>query len=481
MKNALQYTIVLLIIGLLSFISCKDDFTTDSSYRLTYSTDTLKFDTLISEVLSSTKILMIYNQTEKDLCIGDCHLNSQRGNFQINLDGQSGTNFQNIDIHSGDSLYLFVQFYGKQNNQDSALYSEDYIIFSYNGNMEKVVLTSVSQDVHTIRDSIISTNTTWTREKPYHIFDSLRIAEDATLTIEQGTRLYFHKGATLTVGGKLICNGTLESPIIFRGDRFDKSTEKYYFDQLNNQWGGVRIKSTSTGNQLTYTHIRNGNFGVLVDSAAIDKETKRLVIANSSIHNVSQAALRCHASNVYVYNSLFTCASNGCIVLEGGEYTFNHCTIGNYKASGIRGYGLTLSDKKLDPKGAKSPLMAAFNNCIIYGRKNNEIDFIYDNLDDTYQFRFDHCLIKQDSTGTEALTEGNCFANIWNETPDFLVVNTDEELYNFHLDSLSAARYKGFTAPYTLYPECETDKDGQSRLTDSLPDLGAYQFVSAQE
>ena len=57
------------IIGTFFLFSCKDDFTSDSSYRLSYSTDSLKFDTIFTEELTPISVIMIYNETDKDIQI----------------------------------------------------------------------------------------------------------------------------------------------------------------------------------------------------------------------------------------------------------------------------------------------------------------------------------------------------------------------------------------------------------------------------
>ena len=65
-KNVMR-KIVLYILGLVVccqyIVSCddSDSFTTDRASLLSFSTDTVKFDTVISTIGSSTRQLMVYN------------------------------------------------------------------------------------------------------------------------------------------------------------------------------------------------------------------------------------------------------------------------------------------------------------------------------------------------------------------------------------------------------------------------------------
>ncbi len=479
MKRSLYFTFLLAILFL--FSTCKENFTTDSSYRLTYSTDSINFDTILSHVLTPTRVVMIYNNTDKDINISECSLSSNDNKFQINLNGKTGKIFHDIDILSGDSLFLFVQFIDKEPKQDEALYLEEYINIIYNGNHEKIILTSYSQDTYIIKDSTITESTSWGNNKPYHIYDSLRIDENVTLTIQPGAKLYFHDAATVLVKGKLLCEGTVDNPITFLGDRKDNiqwgEGKKTSYENINNQWGGIRFSNTSHDNKITYTNIRNGNFGIAIDSSEIAPNHLRLTIGNCRIDNVKQSCLSACNANLYAYNTVFSYGSNGCVVLTGGIYTFNHCTMASYnKSAGFYNYAVYLSDNDEDDL----PINAIFNNCIIYGSGKKELYFNYKNITENFQYQFNHCLIQYDiekDVYDEIMTENHFTEIIWNENPLFL----NERAFDFHIDTCSPARNKGFNELYTLYPECLYDKDGKERKVDEQPDLGAYVIFKETE
>src|SRR6056297_1754026 len=71
-------------------ISCtKEEFVTDSSSSLEFSTDTVFFDTIFSTVGSVTRQLRVYNPYDKDYKLSRIYL--ARGgvsDFRLNIDGQ---------------------------------------------------------------------------------------------------------------------------------------------------------------------------------------------------------------------------------------------------------------------------------------------------------------------------------------------------------------------------------------------------------
>ena len=77
--------------------SCLDEnFTSSPDKRLTFSADTLRFDTIISTVSSSTRKIMIYNTNNEGIRVSNVTLvNGDNSGFRINLDGVKGTSFEN--------------------------------------------------------------------------------------------------------------------------------------------------------------------------------------------------------------------------------------------------------------------------------------------------------------------------------------------------------------------------------------------------
>ena len=101
----------ILIAGIVScFTACIDDgFTTSPSDILTFSTDTINFDTIFTEQGTATRTLKVYNRSDKSLNISSINLaKGSSSGFVVNVDGLSGTTFNNTEIRGQDSLYIFI-------------------------------------------------------------------------------------------------------------------------------------------------------------------------------------------------------------------------------------------------------------------------------------------------------------------------------------------------------------------------------------
>lgn len=443
--------------------SCEDEsFTTSSSAKISFSADTVSFDTVFTALPSSSKKLMVYNKTGDNIRITNVDLRSSSNCFHINLNGRSGKSFNDIEIMSGDSLHIFINVNISELNNDSPVHIMDSLVFSYNGNKQNVMLSTYGQDVKTLRKAVISENTLFTRERPYLIYDTLTVSEGVTLEIESGTKLYFANKATLEVHGTLIIKGLASHPVLIQGSRLDYLLPEIPYNRVPNQWGGIRFCSESSNNIISGTIIKGGNFGIAVDSAAIDSSAYRLTIENSTITCAKRGVLNVSNANVYAYNTLFANGGNSTISLNGGLALFNHCTIAEYSASGRHNSALGLHSYNNE-----IPLYAEFNNSIVYGSYHQEIKT---EESDLVSFRFNHCLLKA------AQSDSANFVNvIWNEDPMFKM-ETSKYLYDFSADSLSPMVNAGDTLIRVKYPDCQYDINGNSR--DSLPDIGAYEFVS---
>ena len=469
------------------FFSCKDDnFTGNNSYKISFSTDTLSFDTVFSTIVTPTKRIMVYNKTSENIRIENINLHSSNNCFQINVNGKSGTTFHDIELRSKDSLYIFVQVMVNELGQNAPLHILDSLVFKYNNNLQKVMLQTYGQDVHLLRKKTVTEDTHWTNDKPYLIYDTLTIENGATLRIDAGTKFYFHNKAIMVVKGTLNVEGDALNPVIFRGDRMDNLYGGLPYDKLPGQWEGILLTKESTGNRINGAMIRNGVFGLQVDSAEIQTGVYRLILSNSQIHNTKQAAFKATNAAIYVYNSVISNGIYACVLLEGGEYLFNQCTIAGY-AKSTRVYGaLVLANHIQFEKGPVIPLKAEFNNCIVYGTFQQEIKM--DNLSgngnvtNDFNYKFRSCLIRYQSsnyTTSEFNPDSDAFQRvIWNEDPYFL--STDNDSYDFHIDSSSAAIDKGDPQLITSYPECAVDKDGIKRSPGKNPDIGVYEYVPEQ-
>lgn len=466
MRQTLAYITAVLATAFL-FCACEDetDFSSDSTLQLSYSTDTLQFEPLLTEQATSTRTIMVYNHSGEDLKISNVELHSASNSFQMNVDGRNGTMVDDLEIRDGDSLYIFVRANLPENADNQPVLIEDSIVINYNGKSDRIILSATGQNAVVLRNYTVLHDTTWTKAQPFLIYDSLKVAEGATLTIKAGTRIYLHKGASFTVDGSLDVRGNASDMVLFSGDRLDGISDISY-TQLSDQWEGIRFTESSTGNIVEGAEIRSSNFGIVVDSSAVDSTKWRLVIANSAIHTASQGVLTANNARIKVYNSLLANGGYSNVTLNGGDYLFNFCTISNLSSS--------VGHSPLEIQGTEEqPVTAAnFNSCIIDGAGSNCIGV---GEEEWNQYAISYSVVKNLEQDTIHCT--NCY---WEKVYDSTYVSTKRYEYDFHITPNSVFRHIGETDLLERYPECAIDLDGNPRDNGEQPDAGAYAFFSVE-
>ncbi len=178
--------------------------------------------------------------------------------FHLNIDGESTRSLQNVDVPPDDSLFIFVAVTIDPLNSDNPLVVKDSVLFDMNGNLSDVKLIAYGQDVNLINGEIIG-SATWTRNKPYLVYNSMAVDTASTLTIEAGTQIYFHRNSSMIVWGRLIVNGTAEDPVVFQNDRLEE-----FYRIIAGQWGTIYIDPISTGNVINHAVIKNSIAGIQI-------------------------------------------------------------------------------------------------------------------------------------------------------------------------------------------------------------------------
>ena len=223
MKSKALYLIYIFpILFLLSLAACDDmdDYSSDPKHTLWFSQDTLRMDTVLTGIPTSTRQLKVYNPHKKALLISSIILaDAGKSGFRINVDGIRADQFSDIEIAGEDSLYIFVEAtLPQQDNADIRLI-KDSILFQLNGIRQEVKLRAYAQDAVIVRGKVIEKDTLIASQRPILIYDSISVAPDAHLTLTAGTRLYFHGKAGMQVHGRLSVAGSLSAPVVLRGPR----------------------------------------------------------------------------------------------------------------------------------------------------------------------------------------------------------------------------------------------------------------------
>ncbi|BEG98254.1 right-handed parallel beta-helix repeat-containing protein [Bacteroides sedimenti] len=475
MKKILTIVFLSIMISGLStlFHSCNEEsFSTDSTHLLTFSQDTLSFDTVFTTIGSATAQIKVYNPNNKPLLISSIMLaNAANSGFKVNIDGQKGTQFADVEIQAKDSMHIFVEVKINPLDRDNPVLIKDSLVFTTNGVKQDVKLMAYGQDVIILKGKTINRDSTFTSNRPILIYDSLKVSEGANLNCEAGTKLYFHDKANLLLHGTINAQGTLGNPVLFRGDRLDKMFTNLPYDRVPGQWGGIHIYSGSYNNRFDYADIHSGKYGILCDSSAVDQN--KLEMTNSIVHNVEGDGLSLISCKAAISNCQITNAGKNCVNLLGGDYTFTHCTIADFYSWGIRkGVALTYSNYngKID-----YPVKASFYNCLITGTSADEIaGSKSDKQNVSFDYYFSHSLIN-----SKEEPASDVLVNItWAKENKFIYIGKDDFRYDFRPDSLNKAINIADPEIARNYPY---DLNGRYRLKDGKPDAGCYEWESGDK
>lgn len=470
-------------------MACREQqLTTDSSARLTFSADTINFDTIFTSFGSSTHIVTVRNPNANAVRISRVWW--QKGeHFFANLDGENNTTrWEDIDLYGGDSLYLFVRAEIDPYGSNSHPIEVDTLYFEVNGNRQSIAVQAYGMDVNCIRtDSLCSVypqGLTLTADKPYLIFDTLIV--NGKLTIKAGATLYMHPTANILAYGDVEAEGTLVQPIRVMGDRTDYLFPKVPYRVASGQWGGLyffRLDTICGGTILHYDleniHLLSGQLGLYCYSDNKERRA-RLRLHNARIHNMSAYGLVLENTDAEVSNAeISNCASFG-MFLCGGTHRVEHTSVANY--FGYPYTTINIHSAKRDDVAAAyvlassydmAPSNSSFYNCIFTGAVKPS--FVIDSIPQSgYPGEVKGCYLNcdSDSIRTEWRSQ-NTFA----QEKDTVFKNTyykygEYIYYDFHLSDRSKARKIGLPLE-SLQLDIANDLDNNPR--DQVhPDAGCY-------
>ena len=471
------------LITIIQFSCKKDTIISDSSAKIGLSCNEILFDTVFTTIGSVTKQLKVYNPYKQKIKISSIILaGGTNSNFRINVDGTPGTIFNDIEIEPKDSIFIFVKVTVDPNNSNSPLVISDSLLFTTNGNQQKVKLTAWGQDAYyytpnqtlyfqdgsALRFSYAHCKTAWKNDKPHVLYGYVVVDSDSTLTILQNTKVYMHKDAVLWVydGGTLKVQGTMGNPVIFQGDRL----EQYYQDKPG-QWGEIWLSAGCKNNEINYAIIKNGYVGIQIDTTAVNPTQPTLSIENTIVENMGTAGILAQGTWMEAKNCIVSnCAKYAVVLNIGGKYDFKHCTIGNYwNYSNRQTTSLVLNNWYEDDKHniiLRNLVQANFGNCIVYGSLTEEV-LLDKHSGATFNYNFDHCLLRTRLV-SDVTFHSNCVSCLINKDPEFLDVNSN----NYQLSSTSPAIDKGLKSIANYVP---FDILRHNRVSNIAPDIGAYE------
>lgn len=475
-----------------------NDFTTDPSAKLEFSLDTLRFDTVFTQLGSATRSFKVYNRNNRAVRISKVAiLGSSNVRFRMNVDGTPGNTVEEVEIAANDSIYVFaeVTIDPDQPVSISPFVVEDRIIFETNGNLQEVFLEAWGQNANYFPSrfnkgvpvvlSCRNSELTWNDPKPYVIYGEVFV-DSCTINIPAGTRIYVHGGIArneffgtfndgilyMLPNGRLKMLGTKEKPVIIQGDRLESS-----FQNAPGQWAGIVLGKSSKGNVFENTIIKNSIYGIYADSAS------EASINNTQIYNTSSSGIigvrsRITANNCLIYNN----QSTSLVLAHGGDYAFTYCTVTSY---GVNAAALSLTNYLCydDPLVCRTRsdyrMNATFRNCIFFGSQKDQIrlaDVSGGSPSSMFNVKFQDCVVRVEGLLTEQnnrfskFFETYCTDCLNGKVTDRLFMDPNAD--NYRLDSLSIALDKG--KPILSPRPILFDLEGTPRNANT-PDPGCYE------
>lgn len=496
LSSSVFYLLLVSCLSAIIFTACdpKEEFLTGDTVAISFELDTLRFDTVFTELGSATRSFKIYNEGDEAIMLDEIYVEGTTGvDFMFNADGIAADVVEDVIIWGNDSIYVFVEVTIDPDapSSISPFVVEDRLVVKTGSKERSVVLEAWGQNANYFPSrynkgvpvilSCDNSTITWDSPLPYVIYGEIFI-DSCMLEVSAGTHIYVHGGiarnellGTFNDGflytlanGSIHLAGTQDEPITLEGDRLEEG-----FAQQPGQWLGVIIGRESKNNLIEYTTIKNSILGVFADSAS------SVTLRNTQLHTTSGSGLvgihsQINASNCLLYDN----AANAIQLTHGGEYQLDYCTVASY---GVDASAVALSNFQCynDDCSENSvyPLQADFTNCIFMGSRRDEI-IIQDALERAdpsfFQLNMDHCIVKV----KDLLTRNNaeygdffstyCLDCVNGEQSDALFLNRPED--DYHLDTLSIAQSRG-----VIISEFPFDLEGTAR--DAMPDVGCYERV----
>ena len=507
MKKLLYISAIALFFSF--FISCKKDKPiTSSSAKLSFSQDSLLFDTVFTSIGSTTKLFRIHNRNNGKLIISSLKL--ARGTnsfFRLNVDGVAGKSFSNLEIAAQDSMYIFVEVTIDPTFDPSVspFIYKDSILFEINGNQQHFNLIAFGQNAYYyMRDKKIydshgdlalyydtlpntpnsSGSYTMKNDKPHLIYGQLVVDSSQTLNIQDGAKIYLHDGGQIWVYqyGNIHINGTQNSEVTFQGDRLEQE-----YKDVPGQWDRIWINEGGV-NTISYAVIKNAYIGIQAGYAAFGGYplpynaaiSTSLKLDHTIIQNCSGIGLLAQGYTVTGGdNVVVNCGQSLCEFDYGGKYVFYQSTFANYWAQTNNS---SSSSSRTTPSFAfnnyfngniVSPFDSLyFGNCILDGSLAEEFQFdtIAGGFSNRSAFAFNYCALKTGSLPQNTNPSHTCQTSQTNLNMKFI----NPTIYNFDITitpPYSAAYQAGsvlFNGGYT------TDIKGNPP-TGTNPNMGAYQ------
>ncbi|RYZ20006.1 MAG: hypothetical protein EOP49_47930, partial [Sphingobacteriales bacterium] len=316
--------------------SCRKEKLLTTGGQVSFSLDTLVFDTVFTQQGSATRSVKIYNKQKEKINITSIRLrHGAQSAYRLNVNGEAGTEIKNVDVAGNDSVWVFAAVTIDPTDENTPFVVDDDLLVTLNGQEFSIPVMAYGQNAYYIRDSTLMTQT-WLTDRPYVILQNALVDEGQTLTIPAGARVYVHRDSRLYVLGTLKINGTQTDSVVFQGDRLDPLVWIGDYIDIPGQWGGIYFFKQSYNNVINYAVFKNGGAPtafpnedktpvlgatIQVDPDTVNNGTPKLRITNSVIRSSLGYGILSFTGSVDAENCRITeCGGENIMFFEGGRY-----------------------------------------------------------------------------------------------------------------------------------------------------------------
>lgn len=369
MRRLLVIAIIAMLLPLCTVSCDTEGYVDERTVSLQFSVDTVSFDTVFTTVGTVTQQVKVYNRSSSDIELSYVTLrHGRQSRFRLNVDGDTSMMARNVELQSGDSLFIFVQANINPNDELEPFICTDSIVFS-NGQFLPLAAWGRNAVYHRIP---AGDDTSWfcridcatfRHDLPHVFLDPAAVLEGNTLTLLPGDELHFADGAMLIIdsAATLKANGTAEQPILFTSLRHDP-----WYRNMPGQWQTLWFYNFSTGNVIDHAVVENGTGGLRCYPGS------QLTVSNTVVRNCSDAGIVGQDAAITGSNLLVYDCFSAVVLIGGGSYGFTGCTFADYwnyrdhtrdTAAVIVSNYFPLSPSEF----YADHMQATFTDCIVYG------------------------------------------------------------------------------------------------------------------
>jgi hypothetical protein len=443
---------------------------------LSFSTDTVFFDTIFTGMPSPTERLVVRNHTGNNVLISSIKLRDAK-DYSLIFDGITANEITHYELEEGDSAIAFLRFTSDERDE----YARDQLLFTVGNNTQAVELRGYIWNAIFYRDSVLGGfgggNLTVMGPDHRHVIDGpLYVADGHTLRILAGTQVYFtprkdenfNLVSSIVVFGRLLVEGRPGEEVVFKQTRTGKD-----YEETAGQWRGIAFANISKASSITHALLKNGLIGIYQEyenrGAAPKVHLQQTEIRNMGAYGILSFGYtpdlpgypQLRVDNCLVHN----CAAGTLGIFGGGKYEFRHSTFANYAGSFMRNKPqLIINDYD---SSTVFPCQARFENCIVWGSEEEEFAPDSFPVPDHYDVTFHSSLLR-----TTLLPKGfNVITANDLDFPRFVAPSGGNPAErNYRLGANSPAVNLG-----QQLPGLRTDLEGKPR--DIRPDAGCYEFT----